>query len=527
MKENKEGINKIRNGCIDFYYSLKVETKLKYKELCKNIRNKISLTIDNYNMQAGVALKENIEKSISKLNFEELKNVKLKTNYENKKKNIKNKDLKDFSQSVKNIRFEVTEKGFKISPILELHEQIKELEDELKSDYNFSSNIYGSAFVDNCQRFYLPPFKIELINNERLFIKAILYVFKNGMMILRISIPIRNLETTPLLENNLDGYIKNIIDEFNVGIYIRENGIEDIKNSYFNYIKTSSKKITNIIFVSETLTNIILADFEGVPNNIRNIPPTIEEDLYRIIVAPINKIYPDSFKDIAKEYLENNSDTYDGVKYITSSMGKCVSVIDRSIVRYLKEKEEIEDRFLYKNIINFIRNNLEFALIIILLKKINSGYTYFKKEMKDNNFYKTQREYLFNNIFILQLQQSSYGSVREQISFLEKKMTYFIASKDTHEKMNAMDWIITEDRARKNLNFQNFLSFCGVLLTTIFGLPAINETLTILKKCLFENTDIPIITIEKSSIIIWGVLVVFLFMKVLFNKLSVKLITKS
>ena len=41
-----------------------------------------------------------------------------------------------------------------------------------------------------------------------------------------------------------------------------------------------------------------------------------------------------------------------------------------------------------KDIINSMRINVEFALIIILLKKINSGYTFLQKEINVNSFWK-------------------------------------------------------------------------------------------------------------------------------------------
>ena len=99
-------------------------------------------------------------------------------------------------------------------------------------------------------------------------------------------------------------------------------------------------------------------------------------------------------------------------------------------------------------------------------------------------------------------------------------MKYFLAFKDTQDKMSAIDSIITEDRAIKNSNFQSFLAIGGVLLTAIFGLPAVYDTLTIIKNCLLENIDIPMITIENTSIAIWIILLVFLIVKVLFNKLN-------
>jgi len=73
-----KGINYIKKGCIDTYYALKVETKITYVEMCNIIRKQIDSTRYRFNEQVEAKLKEDIEKSISESNFEEIKNIKLK-----------------------------------------------------------------------------------------------------------------------------------------------------------------------------------------------------------------------------------------------------------------------------------------------------------------------------------------------------------------------------------------------------------------------------------------------------------------
>jgi len=90
-------------------------------------------------------------------------------------------------------------------------------------------------------------------------------------------------------------------------------------------------------------------------------------------------------------------------------------------------------------------------------------------------------------------------------------MIYFLDVKSRDERMKAIDAIIENDNNTKSLNFQNFLSIGGFLLTVIFGLPAIYETLTILRKSnLFINKDIAILTIDNCSIAIWIALTIIL-----------------
>ncbi len=516
MKKNKKDVRKIKKGCIDSYYSLKLETKLKYEQLCEYIAEKVSKTISEYKIQAEATFKEEIEKSISDLDLKELKELNLKTNHEHKK-NEKKLDSAIFSNAIEKIELELTDRGIKIIPVLDLERELAEIQGESESDYEVCSRIYGSAFVCNCDRINLPSLKVKLINDEIVFLRAMLYIFTNGMMVLRISLPIQNVKITPLFEKETDKYIKEIIDEYNIGIDKSKNNMEEIKNAYLGYIKNGNKKIRNIVYTPATLENIILADYDEMPEKVTNLDSKTIEDLYKIAVAPIKRRKDDDlFIDKATEYINKNSEIFDVVKYITSSMGRCVSIVNKNGIIASNGKMTEDER--YKHLINAIRINIEFALIIIMLKKINSGYTLLQKKLKSNNIHKIQEEYLYNNIFIIELQQSCYGSVKDQIAFLEEKLSHYLATKENTEKMASIDTIIIEKRARKNLKFQNFLAVGGVLLTAIFGLPAISETLTFLKEVFIPNIDIPIISIENFSVISWFVLLLLISIKIIINE---------
>lgn len=523
MERINEEITKIKSGCIDYYYSLKVETKLNYYELCETIQANINRTLENYNLEISSILQKDMENKMTEEGIEEL-SVRIDCDEKQVKNKILNSELDQISQKIVRIEISNTQKGVKIIPISEANQHIEETEKEIEYNYKKDLEIYGQAFVNNYRVINLPPYKVQLINDSFVFVDALLHVFKNGMMILKITIPIKDIEITPLFENNEDEYIKDIIDIYKVGDCTKEKTIEEIKKKYYQYIYDCNKKITNIISVSKVLRNIILADFEGVPSDVRDITEDVKEKLYRIIVAPIQKRDDISFKDRANIYLAENSYTYDGIKYITSSMGKCISIIDSDTIDYLENILDSNKRNeAYRIGINSVRRNIEFSFLIILLKNMNSSITYFEKELNLNNINKIQKEYNFNLIFILQLQQTCFGSVREQLAFLENKMIYFLDVKSRDERMKAIDAIIENDNNTKSLNFQNFLSIGGFLLTVIFGLPAIYETLTILRKSnLFINKDIAILTIDNCSIAIWIALTIILTVILYWKNINVK-----
>ena len=325
MKKNKKNVRKIKKGCIDSYYSLKLETKLKYEQLCEYIAKKVAKTISEYKIQAEATFKEEIEKSISDLDLKELKKLNLKTNHEHKK-NEKKLDSAIFSNAIEKIELEVTDRGIKIIPVLDLERELAEIQGESESDYEVCSRIYGSAFVCNCNRINLPSLKVKLINDEIVFLRAMLYIFTNGMMVLRISLPIQNVKITPLFKKETDKYIKDVIDEYNIGIDKSQNNMEEIKNAY-------NKKIRDIVYTPATLENIILADYDEMPGKVTNLDSKTIEDLYKITVAPIKRRKDDDlFIDKATEYINKNSETFDVVKYITSSMGRCVSIVDKNVI---------------------------------------------------------------------------------------------------------------------------------------------------------------------------------------------------
>jgi len=523
LERINEEITKIKSGCIDYYYSLKVETKLNYYELCETIQANINRTLENYNLEISSILQKDMENKMTEEGIEEL-SVRIDCDEKQVKNKILNSELDQISQKIVRIEISNTQKGVKIIPISEANQHIEETEKEIEYNYKKDLEIYGQAFVNNYRVINLPPYKVQLINDSFVFVDALLHVFKNGMMILKITIPIKDIEITPLFENNEDEYIKDIIDIYKVGDCTKEKTIEEIKKKYYQYIYDCNKKITNIISVSKVLRNIILADFEGVPSDVRDITEDVKEKLYRIIVAPIQKRDDISFKDRANIYLAENSYTYDGIKYITSSMGKCISIIDSDTIDYLENILDSNKRNeAYRIGINSVRRNIEFSFLIILLKNMNSSITYFEKELNLNNINKIQKEYNFNLIFILQLQQTCFGSVREQLAFLENKMIYFLDVKSRDERMKAIDAIIENDNNTKSLNFQNFLSIGGFLLTVIFGLPAIYETLTILRKSnLFINKDIAILTIDNCSIAIWIALTIILTVILYWKNINVK-----
>ena len=76
----------------------------------------------------------------------------------------------------------------------------------IQQEYEFSTRIYGKAYVNSQERFLLLPLKVKLYNQESTWIYPVLHVFSNNMAILKLELPLINVSTEPLKLNDIDGY---------------------------------------------------------------------------------------------------------------------------------------------------------------------------------------------------------------------------------------------------------------------------------------------------------------------------------
>ena len=151
-----------------------------------------------------------------------------------------------------------------------------------------------------------------------------------------------------------------------------------------------------------------------------------------------------------------------------------------------------------------LQTNTEFALLIILLKKMNQSNDYVKKRMIPGELTKIRKEYRENLIFICELQEGCYGSVSEQTETFEKMMPYYMKQEITDTKLAAIDGMLEDEKKQRIEKFQDFLAVGGLVATLIFGLPAIRETVEVLRHiCVFWSDDIPNISIDGLSVALW------------------------
>ncbi len=499
MKDS-EMLNYINNGAIDYYHGLKIETKLTFEELCDNISKKINESNEKYNNYIKVAFRNDINQAIQKQGFCDNLRIINSENPDNSEIMTKINENSDLKDEISGIEFAISDNKFNIIPRTYVDEYYSVMYDENNYDFDYSKNIYGNIYVNSQSRFILPPIKLELENNAKTMLGAMLYVFQNKFAVLRLTLPIDNVGSQLLKNNESDNYIVSAKTIFGFTEPLNNKSLEAIKDCYCRFLAGINK--VNAVVCFKRIVNILLANHSSIVDDIKKMPDKLKEEIYKISFAPIQERNGVSYIEEATKHFNKNSFIFNGIGYFLSSMGKCVSFVDNSVLTFAKEN--FEENIVFKKIISDLRRNVEFPIILMLLKNINDSYSFEQKGLTNKKLSEIKNDYNINKIFISMLQTGAYGSVRELTNKFEESMTYFLDVENTEERMSALNSVLEDEQARRTLQLQNIVSIVGLIFAIIFGLPAINETLFHIRNlCFFVKQDIPCVSVANCSFVIW------------------------
>ncbi|BFL11351.1 hypothetical protein K160097B7_05670 [[Clostridium] hylemonae] len=513
MRTKDSGIGKIKYGELHRFYPFKFKSEKTIEEIYELIKKSDVLFTEEYQNKIMDSLGCSLAKIVKERreDFAKDNNIIIKMQDFDKYRSM---NPIPCATDYDNIRLEFEDTGFSIkmcfyhTELEELQQQIFRLHQEQESALRF----YGKNFVSFQDRFVLLPFKIVLSNGKTVWLNCTLYVFANGMGILKLGFPLIDIGIEPLKNNDLDSFISKIINKWQIKNYTPEATLFNIVQIYIK----SLMEDTGIDFqlYGNEINYISLIDFEGIPKQVNNISKEVQEDLFRIIAAPVPERKCTSYLKDAQEYIGNNKWGGHNVNYVAKTTGGCLSYVDQTILEEIsedyKQKNSIsclndsDYLYLYEHIATDIFIGVEFALIIIMLKKLNDYNCYYEMICGLSDLSEIQKEYNHNTIFINELQEGCYGSVSEQTDFLEKRMYHYLKQDIMNKKMTAIDNILRDEEKKKGEKFQEFLTVGGFLLTLLFGLPALYDTLLIIRGVFsFIPYDVPIITLKNVSLLLW------------------------
>ena len=499
--EKDIGIGRIEYAEIHRYYPIKIDSKM--------VKRDVKESINQYDFVSTEIVKKKLldeEKKqaeiIENILSEFIRNNKFWTDEEEFDKELRKLDHNFF--------YNVDSQGEQIIIDVQskLLNEIERCELQIELDSKEKKRIYGKAFEENYEKIIFIPVKARLYNGNDVWINSMLYIFENNMAILKIDIPLKKVEIDYWVKNDVDLYI----EEIQLG---RKNGqvIRNLNDLYRYYLVEIKEKLKCNIYKFQEFDSIILSNFEGIPTDSEKISKNFTKDIYKIIFAPVPYAeYDDVFVE-AKEYLEKYRWGGHGKITIVKSKGGCISFGDNKSRKILNEKLlaqgiKLDDESFDCIYAKDLAIDLEFALIMVLLKKCNIDLS---SELKKGNYKKLEEireEYLKNTYIICDLQQQCYGSANEQVSMFEKMMIYYLNEEVMERKNDSLDKLIELKISKQRKSIEDFFAIVSVVITGVFGLPAIRETVKVLVDLKLWKTDIPLLTIDNTSVLLWIILVV-------------------
>ncbi len=148
-----------------------------------------------------------------------------------------------------------------------------------------------------------------------------------------------------------------------------------------------------------------------------------------------------------------------------------------------------------------------FPIEIILLKKLNNEHTLSKMEsFRSKDIYMARIESYGRENFIIGLYRECYGTVYELISFMERKMPFYLKDEIYTTRTKNIERIVhsmQEQRKEKTLKYINII---GMIVTVFFALPFIKDTFTVIRN-IISLKNIDGISINGLSLFTWIILV--------------------
>lgn len=522
MSKKEQGITIIKYGELHLFYPIRFEKKVLIKELRDKIQESSIVFKDEYTQEVLEQLGNDMCRLTEEWNQKHGDVMQIRVvDYENALH--QDKTLSDIRKE--DLRIEMFEENGKLYTSLvstEL-EALQERTNQMVEEYDQSIELYGRIFTDVQNRFLLLPLKVTLYNGKKVWLYPFLYLFSNKMAVLKIELPLIDVEIDALKDNELDKCIQSTTCTWDEGVE-SFTSLEQIEKFYKDKIYNN-----NIEFVvtNDTFCHIIMTDYLDMPNDTESLSKMMKEDIFRIVCAPAPRI-PSSIKEDAEGLLKNYSWGKHNMKSVLKSTGGCVSFVDielfdyRSQDKYEKKMTELQEmeRVDVANILaRDVEVNVEFAILIIIMKKLNQRLNLWQKQNNQKDFIQVQKDYYENVIFIDSLQESCYGSVSEQVCSFEKMLPHYMKSELMAEKLNAVESILEIEKNENEEKMQRFITVGGFLLNVIFGLPSIYSALGILRDfCSFIQGDVPIISQANVSVIIWLLLNVWMYWKIFINR---------
>lgn len=523
MVENEA---KIKNGYVDYVYAFKVfdNSMYSFEEFIKKIRcSKITISKEEYN------LKSQINELEFKSDFIEYINKRYETYMD--KTDMPNYFKEDFNKnSEKHIHLEFFDTGIALDVVSNDQLEISQ-ETALKSMAamnTFAAGYYRRSVSEIKVNFLLQPFKIRYKNIFE-YATLVVNIYKSGMSTLRVSLYISDLHISELSENNLnlkcdEMYIPSFMvdKKSNKRDYIEfglKKSITKATEEYVKYLQSFSDTLQKRF---EEYIHLTLIDYAYKPRNFENsnISDNYNKIIYKLLFAPV---YEFSEPDKAKANGEISQRYYAMSKYLRhyiSSSAKSISAFSEEIDNLIKRpNSKYKYSTFYFAAIDSILLPIEYILLErysyedFLVHKLNTS-------MNINELREMKLKLLDEDKFFFLRYGFGFGTLKELLEFMENKLDYYLQYNLIKERSRKVEELIKLQEDLKKEKFNIITRLVAMILTLIFSLPGIKNSIDIFKASGYPQLSNHVLLIWLLINMLFGIIIFWAYRSYFFKNVK-------
>lgn len=224
-----------------------------------------------------------------------------------------------------------------------------------------------------------------------------------------------------------------------------------------------------------------------------------KEKIYRIVNAPINNEVKLE-QDLIEE-LYNASFNIASNKIWASTRGMVLSYVNE-VVRDSEPFNPQSRFFSFESVVDF-------PLKTIILERLNNIYLYTAFFNKKNSYEDSQKEYIQNEIRLLNIVDDFYGSALNLIQYFKNQMKWYVNKDSFKIRNDNLQLLIENDSIKREKKNARMVEIVTVLLTIVFGFSAIKDILKALTVTFPDKINLNDVYLNTWSLFITLILIVF------------------
>lgn len=349
--------------------------------------------------------------------------------------------------------------------------------------------LYGEEYFGARTHFHLIPFRISKdVNSKPITVTMNLDLFNSSVCVIKCVAFLVDQPLEYLASIDLTKMYPIIEPPDGLEAVENCNSVYDVIKCYVHNICTITGTGSELYLLDKPLQHVVITKSDLHIKSFNGMSNKTKQYLFKLVNAP----YPHSstLKADTIDFFNYNTFGKDYIRTFVSSVGKIITITEESKLSCFDSVESFS--------LNAIADR-EFVIQVCLLDKLNNKQTYDMLNSDRNvNVVIDRYKNIENNI--LDLCESDFGSVNEELLFFKSRMKYYLKEDIYARKILNAETVIKSESENHIKKLSFYFTIIMTFFTMIFGLPLINNTLKIIL-----GSDV-----RAFSIMLWGIICIIM-----------------